>query len=145
MEAIVLKTFAKCLLGMVLMTTVQAEPQAQPGGYFNVDNDDLVRLVDEGVVLIDIRREEEWRETGVVEQSKTLTLFDATGGVNPDFVPTLSELVSPDQPVALICRTGNRTQVAAQALVQQLGFDTVYNVTNGITGWIAEKRDVVAY
>ncbi|NVK30924.1 MAG: rhodanese-like domain-containing protein [Gammaproteobacteria bacterium] len=140
-----LKTFATCLLGMVLMTTVQAEPQAQPGGYFNIDNDDLVRLVDEGVVLIDIRREEEWRETGVVEQSKTLTLFDATGGVNPDFVPTLSEWVSPDQPVALICRTGNRTQVAALALVQQLGFDTVYNVTHGITGWIAEKRDVVAY
>jgi len=45
----------------------------------------------------------------------------------------------------LICRTGNRTKAASEALVKQLGYKNVMNVTTGITGWIAEKRPVTKY
>ena len=125
--------------------TKAADPIPQTGGYSNIDNAKLKELVAQGVTIIDIRRKEEWQQTGIVEGSKTITFFDNMGRINPNFVPEFTALVKKDQPVALICRTGNRTQAASQAIAQQLGYKNVMNVTHGITGWIAEKRPVIKY
>ena len=126
-------------------TTKAADPIPQTGGYSNIDNTKLKELITQGVTIVDIRLEEEWRQTGIVEGSKTITFFDNMGRINPNFVPEFTALVKQDQPVALICRTGNRTQAASQAIAQQLGYKSVMNVTHGITGWIAEKRPVTKY
>ena len=128
-----------------LVNAKGAEPIPQPGGYSNIDNAKLKELVNQGVLLVDIRRKEEWQQTGVVEGSKTITFFDRTGNINPNFVPEFTAIAKPDQPVMLICRTGNRTQAASQAISQQLGYKNVMNVTNGITGWMAERRPVASY
>lgn len=110
--------------------------------YNNVDNAGLERLIEQGVPLFDVRRPEEWQETGVVAGSQRLTFVDATGRVSPGFLAELTGSVSNDQPIALICRTGNRTDVLARHLVEQMGYTRVYNVRDGITGWIGEGRPV---
>ncbi len=117
----------------------------QPNGVVNINDAKLQTLLDQGVTLVDIRLPEEWRQTGIVKGSKTITFFDRTGRINPDFVPQFTALVKPDQPVALICRTGNRTMAASDAIARQLGYKHVYNVKHGITGWLSEKRPVVKY
>ena len=126
-------------------TAKTGDPIPQAGGYSNIENAKLQELVDHGVLLVDIRRKEEWQQTGIVEGSKTITFFDKTGNINPNFVAEFTTVAKPDQPVMLICRTGNRTQAAGQAIAQQLGYKFVMNVTRGITGWIAEKRPVAKY
>lgn len=126
-------------------TTVAAEPIPQAGGYSNINNAKLAEFIDSGMTVIDIRRKEEWQQTGIVKGVKTITFFDKTGQINPRFVPEFTAITNPEKPVVLICRTGNRTQAASRAIAQQLGYKTVYNVTHGITGWIAEKRPVVKY
>ncbi len=128
-----------------MVDTKGAEPVPQLGGYSNIDNGKLKELVNQGVLLVDIRRQEEWQQTGIVEASKTITFFDRTGNINPDFVTEFTAIAKPDQPVMLICRTGNRTQAVSKAIAQQLGYNNVMNVTNGITGWIAERRPVSSY
>ena len=105
----------------------------------------LQEFLNQGVLLVDIRREEEWQQTGIVEGSKTITFFDKMGNINKHFVPQFTAIAKPDQPVMLICRTGNRTQAVSRALVEQLGYKNVMNVTTGIVGWIAEKRSVDKY
>ena len=125
--------------------TTPAEPVMQAGGYSNISNAKLQELKDQGVLLVDIRREEEWKQTGIVEGSKTITFFDRTGNVSNDFFPKFTAIAKLDQPIMLICRTGNRTKAAGEALVKQLGYKNVMNVTTGITGWIAEKRPVTKY
>jgi len=112
--------------------------------YTNVDNNELKTLLDEGATLVDIRRPEEWKQTGVVEGSNTLTFFFASGRVNPKFIPQIQQIAAKDKPVVLICRTGNRTRAASEFLAKEMGYAQVYNVKHGITGWIAEKRPVVA-
>ncbi|MCB1738058.1 MAG: sulfurtransferase [Gammaproteobacteria bacterium] len=96
----------------------------------------------EGVVLYDIRRPEEWRQTGVVEGSRLLTFVDAGGRVSPAFFDTLTREVAKDQPVMLICRTGNRTDALARLMVEKLGYTKVYNVQHGITDWLRERLPV---
>ncbi len=110
--------------------------------YTNINNAELAQLLEKETTLVDIRRPEEWKQTGVVPGSNMITLFTSRGGVNPDFVSQLQKVSSPDKPVILICRTGNRTRAGSTMLVKQLGYKDVYNVTRGITGWISDKRDV---
>ena len=109
--------------------------------YTNVDNQGLQSLLDEGVTLLDVRRPDEWRQTGVVAGSQGLTFVDGSGRLAAGFVEGLSRL-DPSQPVALICRTGNRTDALARQMVEQMGFTQVYNVRDGITAWIREGRPV---
>ena len=99
-------------------------------------------MLNEGVTIIDIRRPEEWKQTGVVEGSQKLTSFDKGGRLKPEFLPTFMQNISKDQPVILICRTGNRTQALSNHLSRELGYTNIYNVKNGITHWIREGNPV---
>jgi len=113
-----------------------------PPPYTNVDNQGLQQLLDSSVTLIDIRRPEEWRETGVVQGSHGLTFVDEAGRLVPGFLERFQAKAPADQPVVLICRTGNRTDVLARHLMEQMGYSQVYNVRNGIVGWMSEGRPV---
>jgi len=77
-----------------------------------------------------------------VEGSQGMTFVDASGRLVPGFLENFSANLSPDQPVVLICRTGNRTDVLARHLVEKLGYSQVYNVRDGIMGWLREGRPV---
>lgn len=130
------------ILSMVIVLAACSASANQP--YTSIDNKELKAVLETGAVLVDIRRPEEWKQTGIVEGSKTLTFFFANGRVNPAFIPAIQQQVAKDQPIALICRTGNRTRAASAFLAKELGYTTVYSVKHGITGWIAEKHPVVA-
>lgn len=83
------------------------------------------------ITLIDIRTPEEWRTTGV-----------APGAGRVDFHRGPAHLLQSvlqqtggdrNAPIALICRTGNRT-TQAQAFLQRQGFTRVFNVKEGMAG-----------
>ena len=107
----------------------------------DIDNTQLAKLVASGVPVVDIRTAPEWKETGVVAGSRLLTFFDEKGQFNAAaWLEKLKATTKPDQPVILICRSGNRTQKVSQFLAQQAGYKTVYNVRDGIRGWSKEGR-----
>jgi rhodanese-related sulfurtransferase len=110
--------------------------------FTNIDNQQLKTLQAQGIPVFDVRRPEEWKQTGVVEGSKRLTFVDENGKVTPDFVEKFTQAVGKNDPVILICRTGSRTNALASALTKQLGYTKVYNVKNGITRWISEGLPV---
>lgn len=111
--------------------------------YTNIDNAQLKALVDQGVPLYDdIRREGEWRSTGVMEGSRNLTYVDKSGRLNPEFLPGFTAEEGKDTPVVLICRTGSRTESWTRT-GGKMGCTRVYNVRYGITGLIAENHSVV--
>lgn len=116
---------------------------SEPPPYVNLDNAGLQALAAQGVPVYDIRRPEEWRETGVVEGSRLLTFVDASGRLNPEFLPRFVADAGKDDPVILICRTGSRTDVLARYLVDKMGYTQVYNVRHGITRWIGDKHPVI--
>lgn len=130
------------LLTVGLLSACSREAEAMHG-YTNISNDELKTLLQQGVTLVDIRRPEEWRQTGVIEGAHKITLFDKNGRVMPDFQERFEAITDPDKPVALICRTGSRTAVASKMLAQQLGYKKIYNVERGITDWIRKGNPVV--
>lgn len=81
------------------------------------------------VTLVDVRRQDEWNETGRPQGSHGVTLQDE------DFIEKISALLGAKTvPVALSCRTGGRSSQAAQKLVRA-GFTDVSNVVGGFLEW----------
>ena len=130
----------KHLFGFLLLLLPLCGFAAQP--HTNIDNAQLKELRTQGVQLYDIRRPEEWRQTGVVEGSRLLTFVDGSGTPLPDFMPRFAAAVGKNDPVILICRVGNRTEALARILVEKFGYTQVYNVRQGITHWIVEGNPV---
>ena len=110
--------------------------------YTNVDNARLQTMLEQDIPIYDVRRPEEWRQTGVVEGSELLTFVDASGRLKPDFLGRFTTAVGTHDPVILICRTGSRTATLARYLADELGYTQVFNVRNGITRWISDERPV---
>jgi rhodanese-related sulfurtransferase len=83
--------------------------------------------------LIDIRRPEEWRQTGVAKGASRIDMQHPGGARG--FLDDVLKQVNGDRnaPIALICRTGNRTTVVENFLRQQ-GFTQVYNIREGMAG-----------
>lgn len=85
------------------------------------------------VLLVDIRRPEEWRETGVLPEAVLLT-YDA----GPDaFLAALAPHLAAGRPLALICRTGNRTAQAAAELAPRLPVPVI-DIAGGMFRLMAE-------
>ncbi len=81
--------------------------------------------------LIDIRTPEEWRETGIAPGADRVDFY-----LGPEVLTrAILQAAKGDKnaPIALICRTGNRT-THAQKYLQGLGFTQVYNVKEGMKG-----------
>ena len=112
--------------------------------YRQMSNQQLIDFLQTGGVLVDIRREEEWRLTGVVEGSILLTFFAADGSSRPEaWLEQLNSLVAEDKPVALICRSGYRTSLICEYLGEVSSRPEVFNLTAGILGWLEASLPVV--
>jgi len=124
---------------LLLITTLSAcsEPP-----YRNLNNTELDAMLKQDVPVYDIRRADEWQQTGIIDGSELLTFIDASGRINADFINRFSAAIGQHDPVILICRTGNRSGALARYLAEQKGYTQVFNVRNGITQWIRDKRPI---
>ncbi len=90
------------------------------------------------LILLDVRSPTEWAMTGVPQDSRTAS------SSAPDFLAQARGAVYGDleHPVAVICRTGNRSAEAAKKLEAE-GFTAVYDIPEGMSrdrnageGWL---------
>ncbi|HWQ14876.1 MAG TPA: rhodanese-like domain-containing protein [Roseiflexaceae bacterium] len=79
----------------------------------------------EPLQLIDVRSAEEYQHDGHIAGARLIPL--------PALAQRLGEIAR-DTPVALICRSGNRSQVAAE-LLARAGYTAVSNVQGGMIAW----------
>lgn len=130
------------LLFSVLVASAALVARAE---VIDIGNAELARLASAGVPIVDIRTQGEWKESGVVPGSRLITLFDERGRSDvPAWLEQVRQTAKPEQPLIVICRSGNRTRVASALLSQQAGYARVYNVREGIRAWVHEGRPVVA-
>ncbi len=131
------------ILLLVVLLAASAPLRAE---VIRIDSAELPRLMADDVTVIDIRRPDEWRRTGVIEGSHPMTFFDAGG--NYDLKAWMSKLMpvaTGDRKVAIICHSGGRSRPVSRFLHEKLGYRRVYDVRDGIAGWIAARRPTVPY
>ena len=106
----------------------------------------LEALKADGAVLVDVRTEQEWKNTGIADvwEIYANTVVSAPNmELMPEFVNELEKNVAQAKSVYFICRSGQRSQVAC-ALAQQSGYNDVFNVEGGMNSWIENSLPIKA-
>lgn len=125
--------FLSVIFSVYLIASVCAEVK-------NVNNQELKFLISEGIPIIDIREEFEWKETGIIPESHLLTFYDSDGKYDiKKWLTDLEKITSRNDPVIIICRSGRRSLLVANYLTKNENFAKVYNVGSGIKGWKGAK------
>lgn len=85
------------------------------------------------LTLIDIRRPDEWKQTGVARGALEINMAHPQGAAG--FVKQVEAELGGNKhaPVGLICRTGNRT-TQMQKVLTDAGFTNVVNIKEGMAG-----------
>lgn len=110
----------------------------------DIDTAQLEKLLKDGTPLVDVRTQPEWEESGIIGGSKLFTFFNEEGRAEPAaWMTKVAPIAKPNQPIIIICRSGNRSKATSRFLSEQAGYTTVYNVKTGIKGWIKDGGAVV--
>jgi rhodanese-related sulfurtransferase len=124
-------------VGYPLLHPAYAGPSLDPAA--------ALRQVEAGtLLLIDIRRPDEWQETGSGKGARRLDMR------RTDFIDALTALAGGDRsrPIALICARGVRSARMAKLLTDN-GFSQIIDVPEGMLGsssgpgWIARGLPLV--
>ncbi|MCU0884720.1 MAG: rhodanese-like domain-containing protein [Beijerinckiaceae bacterium] len=117
------------LLVGLLLAAGPASAQTQPPRATMTVREAHQRTLAKEVILVDIRRPEEWADTGVAEGAIRLDM------TSPVFEARLAGLraENPGKPIALICRTANRTRHVQEVLGRR-GWTGIIDVRGGMLG-----------
>ena len=130
-----LKLLAACLI--LSSANVLAEVK-------NINNHEIISLMKSGVPVVDIRRADEWIDTGIIEQSHLITFFDKKGSYSvEEWLPKLRKIAKEGDPVIIICRSGRRSGIVSKFLDDQANYKSVYNASGGILSWISSKNKII--
>lgn len=104
------------------------------------------KMINDNIVMIDIRRVDEWEMTGVIKNAHLLTFIDQYGTYDIDkWMSEFKKLVtSKEQTFVLICAHANRTRYLGNYLVLQ-GYKHAAHLSGGMALWLDEQREVIEY
>ena len=116
----VVSLFLACLLSGCI---------ASSADWQRVDVEEFDQAIEENesAFLLDVRTQTEWEQDGHLENATLVphSELEAREGELPSEKDTM---------ILLYCRSGNRSQDAAQTLVD-LGFTNIIELESGINGW----------
>ena len=110
------------------------EEEALP--YTTIGTDEAKRMIDTGTHVIDVRTPEEWNR-GHIAEADLVTI----SGIY-SFGKALQDLKLPtDEDVIFVCASGQRSSTASE-IALLTGLHKVYNLANGMNGWIGRRYPI---
>lgn len=133
----VLLHFAFALLALAF-AVLATGPALAAGGMIS-DQEAYALQQQDRLVLVDVRTEGEWRQTGVAEGAVPISMQD------PQFMLKFTKLrtAAPDKQIAFVCASGRRSGIVQSELAKR-GYENLFTVVGGMTGngqqkgWIAD-------
>jgi rhodanese-related sulfurtransferase len=122
---------ATCLIGIVFLVSYQITKPS----YNSITPEELSNLISSSsVVLVDIRTQEEYESGHIPNTEYNIDVkYDS-------FLDKANLLLDKDTPVALYCRSGNRSKNAAKTL-SMMGYNVV-ELDGGYNDWVKSYGDV---
>jgi rhodanese-related sulfurtransferase len=112
------------------------EDEVEPFPYITIGTDDAKKMIEAGAHVIDVRQPDEWNR-GHIPEAQLVPL----NGIY-SFGKALKDLrLSESEDVIFVCASGQRSASASEiALVA--GLQKVYNLANGMNGWVARRYPI---
>jgi len=110
-----------------------------------IDVAEFEKLQKEGLPVIDIRTELEWKQVGIIEGAHKITFFDEQSRpLLAEWFFEVGHLVKDKKtPFIIYCAHASRSKALGEGLIG-MGFENVYELKGGIeNGWIKAGKKVV--
>lgn len=118
---------------LALVVVVAYESRARATAFASIGSQDLIRLMNQGALVLDIRKADEFAQ-GHVNGAKHLPSHEIlTAG---DTFKRFKE-----KPVVVYCDSGTLAAAAVRQLNQQ-GFTKAFTLRGGLAGWRAENLPI---
>ena len=112
----------------------EAEEEAFP--YTTIGTDEAKQMIEAGAHVIDVRQPEEWNR-GHISEAELVPL----NGIY-SFGKALQDMHLPqDEDVIFVCASGQRSASASE-IAMVAGLKKVYNLANGMNGWIGRRYPI---
>jgi len=120
-------------VALALVLVITTESRLRATAFAAISAQDLIRLMNQGALVLDIRKPEEYA-AGHVNGAKHLP---------SDQILTAGENFKrfKDKPVVVYCESGSLASSAVRQLQEQ-GFTKAYTLRGGFAGWRAENLPV---
>ena len=104
-----------------------------------------------GLIIIDVRSKEEWKETGIIPNSILIQMLSSGRTIRKEYISELLTTLGEDKDVnvAIICHSGGRSS-ATVSMLQDKGFNNIFNISEGMvgngstTGWVNRNLPLIA-
>ena len=118
---------------LALIAVVVYESRMRTSAYASISSQDLIRLMNQGALVLDIRKPEEYKQ-GHVNGARHLP---------SDQILTAGDTFKrfKDKPVVVYCDSGSLAAAAVRQLNEQ-GFTKAFTLRGGFSGWLAENLPV---
>ena len=102
--------------------------------FISLSIEESVQIIIEGAIIIDVREKSEYEQSHL-EGSVLISLSELTAN-------RIEEINQNKKEIIIYCRSGNRSKIAASKLIGQNYTGKIYEINDGITGWINENQPV---
>lgn len=109
----------------------------------NLKKEKLLNFRNEKFILIDIRNQKDFFNTGIIKDSYKIEAFDLKGNLNSNFIKDLNSLSNKEDHIILISEKGEISSILANGLVENIGMKNVYSLKGGIQQWINEGNQIL--
>jgi len=103
-----------------------------------------------GLIIIDVRSKEEWKETGIIPNSILIQMLSSGRTIRKEYISELLTTLGEDKDinVAIICHSGGRSS-ATVSMLQDKGYNNIFNISEGMvgngstTGWVNRNLPII--
>ena len=106
---------------------------------------------EEKLLIVDIRTETEWKNTGVIPKSELISMHDINHNEKKDFIEKVKSLLDNNIgiKISFICASGARSAIVANYFIER-GYKNIYHIPEGIVGtnyngWVYEGLPVISF
>ena len=108
----------------------------QEPSYKVIDSNQLLSMQDNDLIIVDIRSQKEWKNTGTIIDSKKITAFDEEGNFQSNFLESFQNIAGLTTKVVFVSKNGDISSILANGFAEQLDYKHIYSLKGGIQEWI---------
>ena len=103
----------------------------------NIDNKEFSNLIEKEVKIIDVRTQNEWKSTGIIEGSFLISLLNKNKKfIFEDWYEMFKNKFGNNKSIVFICASGVRSNYISHLVKKKEPDLKVYNLKKGINYWI---------
>ena len=109
----------------------------------DIDNSELKNLIAKDINIIDVRTQNEWKSTGIIEGSILISLLDKKNKfIFENWYEDFNKKISKNESVIFVCALGVRSKFISNLINKKKPDLKIYNLKKGINDWIRSGNKI---